>query len=318
MSDSSGRMHESGHSSPHGDELLYRTEVRFNAIYVLESLGPGEPKTGQDLYDSVVFPHSRALDGIHTEFASIANERELHAKLAAITYAARNANHHPIIHIEAHGGADGIQLADGALVTWRSIVPRFAEINRACRVNLTVVAIACEGSGLTYSLMPSDRAPVVMLIGPSESMSGEALLQATRRFYAALVEHLDFNRALEAMNEHLPFRDWPIRPATSEILFCRVFRKYLEEFATVDALKERENELIADMARTRNLNVLQTAALRASLRPQLADQRWWYDHFRESFLMLDLFPENRARFGLTYDLCMPSAVQASEGTTRRA
>jgi hypothetical protein len=42
---------------------MYRTELHFNAISVIESLGLGEPKTGRDLYDSVVFPATLTLDG---------------------------------------------------------------------------------------------------------------------------------------------------------------------------------------------------------------------------------------------------------------
>jgi hypothetical protein len=287
------------------DEFVYRTEVRFNAIYVLESLGPGEPKTGRDLYDSVILPKSSALgDAVYTEIATIPNEEALHAKLAFIAYAARQANHHPVVHLEAHGDEKGIQLADGTLVSWRSVVPRLAEINQACKMNLIVVAMACKGWGLTYALMPAERAPVFMLVGPPENITAADLLDATRRFYTALIEYMDVNRALEAMNNHLPFGAWPIRPATSEILFCRVFRMYLDEFASPEALQERENTVVANIARVRRLDVLQTAALRSHMRPHLADRRWWYDHFREQFLMLDLFPDSRWRFGLTYDLCL--------------
>ena len=40
-------------------EMVYRTELRFNAIHVIESLRPGDRKTGEDLYDSIIFPRTR-------------------------------------------------------------------------------------------------------------------------------------------------------------------------------------------------------------------------------------------------------------------
>lgn len=293
-----------------GDAPLYETGLRFNAIYVLESLREGELKTGQDLYDSVVLPAcSELFEGPYTEFAVIPNERELHAKLSVIAYAARHGNHLPVIHFEAHGDESGIELADGSSISWRSLVLRLAEINQACRMNLVVVAMACNGWGLTYALMPSDRAPVFMLVGPPDNILAANILVATKAFYGALIKYMDVNRALAAMNSCAPFQNWAIKPATSEILFCRVFRMYLDEYANPQALKERENTLIAKLARVRQLDVLQTAALRTELRPQLANREWWYDHFREQFLMLDLFPENRPRFGLTYELCCPGGEQ---------
>jgi hypothetical protein len=295
---------------------MYRTVVRFNVVYVLESLAPGEPKTGRDLFDSAVYPGTVALEGMHAEFAPIADESALLKKLSEIAHAARVGNHRPIVHIEAHGGPDGIELADGNYIPWSRVIPALTAINEACRNNLFVVAISCQGWNLTASLMPSDRAPVFMLIGPPANMSAETLLAATRRFYDTLVATIDVNRALEAMNNHAPFADWQLRPATAEILFCRAFRLYVNEVATPLALQARENELVAKITRQRNLNVLQSAALRLQVRADLQDHRAAYDRMRGRFLMFDLFPDDVARFGLTYDLCIPgpAAHEPSRGT----
>jgi hypothetical protein len=284
---------------------LYRTEVRFNAVYVLESLAPGEPKTGQDLFDLAVYPGTVSLEGMHAEFTPIANEEALLKRLSEIAYAARVGNHLPIVHLEAHGGSDGIELADGAYVPWTRLIPAFTAINEACRNNLFVVAISCQGWNLTASLMPSDRAPVFMLIGPPTDMRADVLLAATRRFYETLASTTDVNRALEAMNDDAPFKSWKLRPATAEILFCRVFRAYIIEEATPEALQTRENELVANIAAIRGLGPLESAALRLEVRTDLLDHRAAYDRMRARFLMFDLFPEDVGRFGLTYDLCMP-------------
>lgn len=298
------------------DELVYRTGLHFNAIYVLESLGPGELKTGEDLYDTVVYPQKSVLEGLYTEFKRIADEAELRAKLSEIAESARIANHHPILHLEAHGTENGIVLADGTLVSWRSITPVLAAINEGCKMNLIVVAISCEGWNLTYSLMPSERAPVFMLVGPPDSMSAEALLQGTRRFYPALVEAVaegsDINKALEAMNHQLPFNEWRLKPATAEILFCRVFRMYLDHLRTEGPdTQDRENALVAELAERGNLDVVQTEQLRGRLRPYRMDVKQLYDHFRKTFLMLDLFPASASRFGLTYEKCLPSPSSGS-------
>jgi hypothetical protein len=211
------------------DPYVYRTELRFNAIYIIESLPEGDFKSGEALYDNIVYPRvSQKLDGAYTQFSRVDNKRQLHAKLREIDRAARVGNHQPIIHFEAHGFDRGIELADGALVEWSAIKPRLASINEACKMNLIVVAMACQGWNLMYSLMPSERAPLNMLIAPSEVITAGEIFEATRRFYDGLVAHLDLNEALQAMNEGLDYPQWRMKPGTAEILFCRVFRVHVE------------------------------------------------------------------------------------------
>jgi hypothetical protein len=284
-------------------ETVYKTGLRFNAVYVIESMGPGQPKLGEDLYDHVVLPSKLVLEELYTEYSFVAGELQLHAKLQSILDAAKSANHLPIIHFEAHGGEGGIELADESVVTWRSLMPLLSAINEACRMNLMIVAMTCYGWSLMYSLMPSDRAPLFMLVAPPGPMTGQALFNATRDFYKALFGALDINSGLEAMNPDIDFKDWPIRPATAEILFCRVFRLYVDELGGGQALAERENEIVAQVARHRLLDVRDTAIVRESVRSDLRDHRAEYDRMRQQFLMLDLVPENRPRFGLSFDKC---------------
>lgn len=122
---------------PEGEDApLYRTEVRFNSIYVLESLRLGDAKTGEDLYDTVIFPGKVRQEDMYTVFVQIPTRKILIERLILIAQAAERANHRPIIHIEAHGGADGIELTSGEYVSWRDLIPIFTRINIACKNNL--------------------------------------------------------------------------------------------------------------------------------------------------------------------------------------
>ncbi|HEY5022703.1 MAG TPA: hypothetical protein VII30_09485 [Gemmatimonadaceae bacterium] len=53
--------------------------------------------------------------------------------------------HAPILHIEAHGDAVGLELASGEHIKWSELAPVLTEINVGCQMNLLVVAAACEG-----------------------------------------------------------------------------------------------------------------------------------------------------------------------------
>jgi hypothetical protein len=130
------------------DPVVSRTVIDFNSVYVIESLPDGDFKTGQDLYDSIVFPESVRLEGLHTEFAVAKTKDELARRLALISRNAKLGNHKPIIHIEAHGTDDGIALADGSVMDWRTLIPFYGDINQSCKMNLIVVAISCMGWNL--------------------------------------------------------------------------------------------------------------------------------------------------------------------------
>jgi len=307
------QMSAGDYNMPSGrDAIVYNTHFNFNAVYVLESLGPNDEKTGESLYDDVIFPQTRVLDGCYTKFLKIPDEAALLDALRAIRDNVRAANHRPIIHIEAHGDSTGIQLSDRNVVGWRQLAEPFAAINQESEFNLTVMAIACQGWYLTGALMPADRAPVALVIGPPTDMSGQQLLDASTRFYDTLFRRLDLTAALVAMNEGRLYDDWSLKPATAEILFCRVFRRYVDEVCSAPNLQERENRLVADVVRAEGLNLLQSAGVRLEVRRHIGDYEWWYNHFRERFMMLDIFPANRDRFGLTYSKCNPGALTEPE------
>jgi hypothetical protein len=291
------------------DEAVSRTEVRFNAIYVLESLPEGDPKTGQALFDDIVFPHTRKLDGVEAEFWRVRTEDELRAKLREIERRTRLEGRQPIVHFETHGFDTGLELADGSFVEWTALIPALVAINHASRMNLLVVAMLCRGWSLMAALTSSDRAALLMLVAPPKDMTHAAILSATKRFYEAIVARLDLNDGLEAMNEHRPYADWPIKPGLSEILLWRHFRSHLEGL-TPEIVSAETNSRVANIARQRNLDLRDTAVVREDVRRFLLDHPARYDRLRRMFLMLDLYPENEWKFGLTYEKCLDRSENA--------
>jgi hypothetical protein len=262
----------------------------------------------------VVFPEAQKLGHLHTAFLTARTPEDFARHLGDINRAARVGNHRPIVHIEAHGSDDGIALADGTELSWRDLIPLFGEINQACRMNLIVVAIVCMGWNLTAALMPSDRAPVNMVIGPVGPMRADHLLVATRKFYAALYSELDLRKALAAMNDGKPYESWLIKPGLAEILFCRVFRQYVAELCTPEMLERRQDEIVTQVIGGRIVEPGQVRHLRESVRSDLRDFRRLYDRFKHTFMMMDLFPDDSARFELTYERCF----SATEGLVRGA
>ncbi len=219
---------------------------------MIESLPPGDFRSGTALYDDVVFPLTREHPGMHASLVPASDKQTFMRALEKVGDDAARQVRSPIVHIEAHGAAQGVELADGSTVLWAELLPTLTAINRACRMNLLVVAMSCEGWSLTGALMPADRAPVFAVIGPTTTLTAAEIDAATRRFYRALLTSFMLDDALLAMNDGRDFDEWRIKPGTAEILFCRVFREYARELAGADQLRYRENELVASIARRRD------------------------------------------------------------------
>lgn len=82
----------------------------------------------------------------------------------------------------------------------------------------------------------------------------------------------------------------------------------MQDLKEGETQEQRVSRLVAEIARAKKLDVHQTSALRLQLTDQLSDHRFWFDFYKERFLMLDLFPHNAKRFALTFDECVKGAA----------
>ena len=57
--------------------VLYSTSLHFNTIYVIESLPPGELRSGRELYDSILMPAIHANEGLLAEFHELRTSADL-------------------------------------------------------------------------------------------------------------------------------------------------------------------------------------------------------------------------------------------------
>jgi hypothetical protein len=268
-----------------------------------------ESATGEWLYDRVLQAWERADTSFRAEFHSVGSRADFFRELDAVTEMFRSGRA-PILHIEAHGLVDqsdkpiGLRLSGGEDVLWEELRGHFTAMNELCHFNLLVVLAMCSGWHGASLLTPMQRAPSWGVIGTTiPDVKSGPLREAMEAFYQTLRTTLDARQALDAMNQHVPYRGWTYRLETAELMLCRVFREYVRA-STEESLKEREDEIVAEIVRRhgRDLRVALDARQRAHA--MLRDHAALFDHFRETFLMLDTLPMNRRRFGLTYDNCV--------------
>lgn len=286
--------------------MAYESSVLFDSVVVVESLKRPSAPTGTDLFENTIAP-ALVRHNMFGELYTVSSRAEFLNTLKKILQMTKDG-HAPILHIEAHGDSEGIELVSGEHVEWDAMVPFLTEINKGCQMNLLVVAAACNGWYLGSVLRPIDRSPVWGVLGPPEVAYAPDLYVATTNFYRDMLETFNLRSALAAMNGGSEIGDWAYRVASAEILFCRVFRSYMEDLPLGESQEQRVNRLVSEIARVKNLDVLQTTQLRQEIGSDLSNHKWWFEYYRTGFLMLDLFPENDRRFKFTFEECTRGAT----------
>jgi len=285
----------------------FHSSFRFDTVVVLDSVPASEdPQTGPWLRDTVLSPLA-AEHGFRLLYRRIENRDELFSSLASIARAVREAGVGPIVHFETHGTEQGLALADSDIVPWPVLKPWITDINRACRMNLLTVMSMCHGWHWVSQLQPVEPAPVWALIGPINETLPARLQEAFQAFYPALLSTMDAREAVNAMNEGREGSRWQLETETAEIMFARIWRGYESRLCSPEALREREDEMVATLMRGSNYDIRFAMHGRQFARERLANQEAMFWQFRRSFLMLDTFPENEPRFQLTYSQCVGTA-----------
>jgi hypothetical protein len=286
--------------------VQFRTSFKFDGVVVLDLLPPQEdPQTAQWLFDTVLTPLA-SEHGLNVAINKVGARTDLYAGLASVLAAAEKAGQAPILHIEAHGTPEGIQLPNRDLVTWTEIRSLLTDINRGCRMNLLAVMAMCHGRHLVSQLVPTDPSPVWGLVGPTNQIFPCRLQEGLSAFYQELFGELDGRSAVEAMNARHKTGQWDLTIDIAELVFCRVFREYVRS-CTPDELSARVSTQVENIARQSNYDIRVSMHARALLTERIADHAMAFETFRHGFLMLDLFPENAARFTLGYDDCIGTA-----------
>ena len=279
------------------------TSFKFDTLVILDSLPVHEdPQTAVWLRDHILRPLTER-HGFNLWYCRIENRVQMLAALGSIAAEVEAAGLSPVLHFESHGDEAGITLADQTLMPWTELKPWLAAINALSKMNLLAVMSMCHGWHLVSQLQPVEPSPVWALIGPIPTVLPSRLQEAFQVFYPTLMTTLDGRAAVDAMNAGRVGTSLEFKIETAEIMFCKVWRSYLKNACTPEALQSREDAAVAAMVRHARYDLRYAVMGRPMMRAELADRPRQFAQFRRSFLMLDLFPTNEGRFQLTFEDC---------------
>ncbi|MBK6446473.1 MAG: hypothetical protein IPO39_05855 [Bacteroidetes bacterium] len=178
-------------------------EVKLFGLLIIESLREEDQKTGEILYQEVIKYKKFQEPNLSAFFYRINSKSEFFKLLSDTIEKIQNDKFFPVLHIEAHGSTDGIQLTSNEIITWDEIVPYFQKINLLLSNLLVINLGVCYGISLISKIDPEDRAPFRALVGATKEIRETEILVAFEAFYDKLFFSFDFESCLKLMNQSI-------------------------------------------------------------------------------------------------------------------
>lgn len=266
------------------------TFLRFNRLYVIESLEEEEVKTGTELFKYLqpVIEASQFNLPIGLFTCEAAHGfRDIAAEILTRT----RAGHLPWVHIDCHASDDdGLVFANGSELRWDDVCNLLRPINEACGFQLFVVVSSCYGASMVTGIDTGQGAPCIGLLGPSEEVSPAELLGHFRDFYRALIETADIGAAIESWT-HRSLQQGAMVVVTADDWWRTLMFEYLSKNATKEAIAEsarRQRKILLVQGTTMSIGHLKRM-YRQNL-PRVVEKRF------SSYFMIEQVPENTERF----------------------
>lgn len=199
----------------------------------------------------------------------------------------------PVLHLEAHGGADGLTSStepNAEWLTWEELSEPLQRLNLATRCNLILAVAACVGYATVQSFQRGPRAPAVALVGPDANVTPSEILAGTKEFYRRWMDTGTPQEIAQSASSQMGEVRLELEPSTT--LCYEALVEFLVKSARPLQLRKRtqglRQRLLAETALTQE--VIENGL---ALPTWPACQQIWDEMF-----MIDLWPENRERFGL--------------------
>jgi hypothetical protein len=267
------------------------SEVTLTAIVVIESLCPGEVKTGRELAGYVGALVEDAGLPLLVRFETVGSLADLRAFLLLVQGEMRQGAR-PQLHFEMHGSNDGLVLANGELIAWTVFCELLRPLNVLSGHRLGVVLAACFGIGIILGVNLRLPAPCQVMIGPTLEMDPGEVMGVFRAMYRAMLTTLNPLEVAAALAAH-QLQQGAMMVLTATGWFHMLMTNYLSEHATRQRMKElallhHQSQVIAGVGRRDDMVVFKRV-YKANI-PRLVRQ------FYCDFHLYDLVSHTRGRF----------------------
>jgi hypothetical protein len=262
-------------------------------IEIIDSVPEDHSQTARHLEQHIEdFKYEPSVVQIPRHRRRVVTAPELYTELSEMASTALEKNLWPLLHIEAHGGKEGLQLAGGDLVKWADLQPYLMALNKATRNHLFIMMAACEGfHGIKAMFDRADHAACLRLLGgPTEEASAGRLSDAMKGFYNSLLRTGDLDEATSTAQQS----EETFRLYSAEAAFMKAWTKALEQYPTGGKALQEKAEQIITMMNTADLPLPERPHAKTKQAIRQLDLNIPFQAYRRKFFMLDLFPELEA------------------------
>jgi len=270
--------------------------IRSTNIWIIEWLPSDEQRTGRLLHEWMQ-EHRRGW----SVYSTCACKKEVLSSIDRATNLAKKSGMIPVLHLEAHGNEMCLGLLDGnggvEVLTWDELTEPLQRLNLATRCNLVLVVAACIGFAGIKALVRGPRAPAIALVGPNAPIMSGSLLSGTKEFYKRWMDgnpnfaEIAASASRESGTVSFAWEPFAVLAydalAKQVVISMRKDQQRMQVRRIHQRMVEQNRWSAAEIEH--RLSLL-TPSLQANL-----TQRLWDEMF-----MIDLYPENRERFGVNW------------------
>lgn len=279
--------------------------IKSTNIWIIEWLTSGDLPTGRLLHE---WMQSRRPGW--SAYFKCESKQDVLSAIEHATNLARNSRMSPVLHFEAHGNENGLgrEYGDGHVefLEWNEITKSLQKLNLVTRCNLVIVVAACIGFAGIKALVQGPRAPAVALVGPDASIMSDNLLSATKEFYSRWMAPDPRLRDIVLNASHVAGEtsfEWE----PFAVLAFDSLAKLLIVSMRPDQQRIQINRLRQRMLEETKLSSTEIECRLTKLTPSL--QATFFQHLWDTMFMIDLYPENRERFGVNWIEIVNMALQ---------
>ena len=270
----------------------------FNTLFIIESLKPGETKTGLNLYDEMCTLKAahNELSALDLRYVSIASAQEWDDCMAHILRECKERKVLPIIHLEIHGNKNGIEFTNLECRDRYEVSRQFREINRVIGCNLFTTLGVCEGLNILFGIKTDELMPFCGVVGSFDKLIAADIEIRYSEFYRTLFTKLDIYEAYKSLihaNTEL-VADYRYIPVDE--IFYKNYQDYLDKECTLESMKRRALNSFDQQSFYANTRQQKRKFVRDFIKEEKKNRLNYYQESVSSFFDLEHFPQNKERF----------------------
>lgn len=275
--------------------------AKFNRIIVIESFGKSEKKSGRFIYENVLM-HVGSIDSrIQAEFIAVDSVVEFVEELRRLSVRVKEESIIPILHVECHGSAHGLAMADGSCISWVDLRSDLAELNKATELNLLVVSGSCAGAYLIDTAIELDRAPFFAVVGTESLLEFGLSEMVYSAFYRELLARGDIGLAVDRMNSISQQHNVNFLFLSVRLFFELVFKNYISTSCIGKVKRERVEKILSMVVRNSGHRRVNLSAARRAIKKEISNIDGILYETRCKFFFADIYPDILDRFPLELD-----------------